>query len=63
LAANRARVALNGREQATIDATLGGGATGIAADCSAFAAVERLRHEVEEHLGSVEILACLRGWT
>ena len=63
LAANGARVAVNGRDQTAIDHTLaairsaGGQAIGVAADCTDLAAIERMRQQVEEQLGPVDILA------
>jgi 3-oxoacyl-[acyl-carrier protein] reductase len=67
LAANGAKVAVNGRNQARIDTVVeriradGGQALGLAADCTDPAAVERLRHEVEERLGPAEVLAAFVG--
>jgi 3-oxoacyl-[acyl-carrier protein] reductase len=63
LAANGARVAVNGRDQPAVDHTLGqirtagGQAVGITADCTDFADIERLRRRAEEELGPVDILA------
>jgi 3-oxoacyl-[acyl-carrier protein] reductase len=63
LAANGARVAVNGRDQTAIDNTVGeirsagGRATGVVADCTAFADIEGMRHRVEQELGPVDILA------
>jgi 3-oxoacyl-[acyl-carrier protein] reductase len=57
LAAHGARVAVNGRDETAIAATVeairraGGEAIGVAADCTDFTAIERLRQEVERQLG------------
>jgi 3-oxoacyl-[acyl-carrier protein] reductase len=67
LAANGAKVAVNGRDQARIDPVVdairagGGQAIGVAADCTDPAAVERLRQEVERQLGPAEVLAAFVG--
>ena len=67
LAANGARVAVNGRDQARIDVvvdgirTAGGEAVGVAADCTDLAAVERLRQQVEQAFGPAEVLAAFVG--
>jgi len=63
LAANGAKVAVNGRDEAAIDAVVGeigsdgGQAIGVAADVTDFAAIERMRQQVEQELGPVEVLA------
>ncbi|MDQ3987413.1 MAG: SDR family oxidoreductase [Actinomycetota bacterium] len=63
LAANGAKVVVNGRDGAKIDALVdeidsaGGQAIGVAADVTDFAAIERMRQRVEQELGSVEVLA------
>jgi 3-oxoacyl-[acyl-carrier protein] reductase len=63
LAASGARVAVNGREQTAIDAVVdeirsaGGWAIGVPADCTDFAAIERMRQQVEQELGPVDVLA------
>jgi 3-oxoacyl-[acyl-carrier protein] reductase len=63
LAANGVRVAVNGRHQAAIDKTVaeiragGGHAAGVAADCTSFADIERMRHHIEQELGPVDVLA------
>jgi len=63
LAANGARVAVHGRDEAKIGVVVdevgsnGGKAIGIAADVTDFAAIERMRLRVEEELGPVEVLA------
>src|SRR6266498_3858986 len=63
LAANGAKVVVNGRDEAAIDATVGtirsngGQAIGVAADCTDFAAIERMRQQVERELGPVDVLA------
>lgn len=67
LAANGARVAVNGRDQARLDTVVqaihavGGTAIGVAADCTDLAAVERLRQQVEKDLGPAEVLAAFVG--
>lgn len=67
LAANGAKVAVNGRDVAKIDAAVediragGGEAVGVAAECTDFGAVESMRKRVEEALGPVEILAAFAG--
>jgi 3-oxoacyl-[acyl-carrier protein] reductase len=67
LAANGARVAVNGRDQAKIQAVVdaigasGGEAIGVAGDCTDLAAVERLRQQVEHNLGPAEVLAAFVG--
>jgi 3-oxoacyl-[acyl-carrier protein] reductase len=63
LAANGVKVAVNGRRQAAIDTVVGeirssgGQAIGVSADCTDFAAIERMRQQVEQELGSVDVLA------
>ena len=67
LAANGARVAVNGRDPARIQTVVdairegGGEAIGVAGDCTDPAAVQRLRQVVEEELGPVEVLAAFVG--
>ena len=67
LAANGARVAVNGRDQAKIQAVVdaigaaGGQAVGVTGDCTDLAAIERLRQEVEQRLGPAEVLAAFVG--
>jgi 3-oxoacyl-[acyl-carrier protein] reductase len=67
LAANGARVAVNGRGEAKIDAVVGqirsagGEAVGAPADCTDPAAVEGMRRRAEEELGPVGILAAFVG--
>jgi 3-oxoacyl-[acyl-carrier protein] reductase len=67
LATNGAKVAVNGREEARIEAAVeavraaGGEAVGVAADCTDFAAVERMRERVEETLGPVGVVAAFAG--
>jgi hypothetical protein len=59
LAANGARVAVNGRDQARIDTVVdairatGGEAIGVAGDCTQLTAVEAMRQQVEQDLGPV----------
>jgi 3-oxoacyl-[acyl-carrier protein] reductase len=67
LAANGARVVVNGRDQAKIDVVVdairgtGGEAIGVTGDCTDLAAVERLRQQVEQDLGPAEVLAAFVG--
>ena len=67
LAANGAKVAVNGRDGAKIEAVVdairstGGEALGVAADCTDLAAVERMREQTEEELGPVGIVAAFVG--
>jgi 3-oxoacyl-[acyl-carrier protein] reductase len=67
LAANGARVAVNGRDQAAIDAVtaecaeLGAEAVGVAADVTTRAGLAELRAAVERQLGPVELLAPFAG--
>jgi 3-oxoacyl-[acyl-carrier protein] reductase len=67
LAANGARVVVNGRDQARIQAVVdaigagGGEAIGVTGDCTDPAAVERLRQQVEQDLGPAEVLAAFVG--
>jgi 3-oxoacyl-[acyl-carrier protein] reductase len=67
LAANGAKVAVNGRDGAKIDATVeavraeGGEAVGAPADCTDFAAIERMRRRVEGSLGPVGLLLAFAG--
>ena len=67
LAANGARVAVNGRDQARLQAvvdairTTGGEAIGVAGDCTDLTAVEWLRQQVEQDLGPAEVLAAFVG--
>jgi 3-oxoacyl-[acyl-carrier protein] reductase len=67
LAANGAKVAVNGRDQARIEPVVdgiraaGGEAVGVAADCTDLAAVERLRQQVEQAFGPAEVLAAFVG--
>ena len=64
LAANGVRVAVVGRNQAPIDELvekLGDGAIGVSADCTDPEALARVRGEVEDRLGPVELLAPFAG--
>jgi 3-oxoacyl-[acyl-carrier protein] reductase len=67
LAQNGAKVVVNARDQAAIDEVVrgisaaGGLAIGVSADCTDFAAIERMRQRAEEELGPVEILAAFVG--
>jgi len=67
LAANGATVVVNGRDTAAIDVVVaeiqskGGRALGIGADCTDFSAVERLRGQVEQEFGPVDVLAAFAG--
>jgi 3-oxoacyl-[acyl-carrier protein] reductase len=66
-AANGAKVAVVGRDQAAVDSVVEriradrGNALGATADCTNFAAVEEMRLRVEHELGPVEILAAFAG--
>jgi 3-oxoacyl-[acyl-carrier protein] reductase len=67
LAANGARVVVNGRDQARIDTVVhairatGGEAIGVTGDCTDLAAIERMRQQVEQDLGPAEVLAAFVG--
>ena len=67
LAANGAKVAVNGRDATAIGAvvaeiqTTGGRAIGVAADCTDYSAVEQLRQRVEDELGPVDVLVVFAG--
>ena len=67
LAANGARVAVNGRDPARIDTVVhairasGGEAIGVAGDCTDLTAVEWLRQQVEQDLGPAHVLAAFVG--
>ena len=67
LAANGAKVAVNGRDEAAIDAVVGeirnqgGEAVGATADVRDFAAIERLRERVERELGPADVLVAFAG--
>jgi 3-oxoacyl-[acyl-carrier protein] reductase len=67
LAANGARVVVNGRDQARIQAVVdaihadGGEAIGVTSDCTDLGAIERMRQQVDQDLGPVEILAAFVG--
>jgi 3-oxoacyl-[acyl-carrier protein] reductase len=67
LAANRAKVVVSGRDRAAIAAVVseiqaeGGGAIGVAADCTDASAIDELREHVERELGPVELLAVFAG--
>src|SRR5215218_5928423 len=67
LAVNGVKVAVNGRDEAKISAVVdaiqsaGGEATGVAADCTDLAAVERMREQTEAELGPVGIVAAFAG--
>jgi 3-oxoacyl-[acyl-carrier protein] reductase len=67
LAANGVKVAVNGRDESKIYAVVdairsaGGEAFGVAADCTDFAALERMRKQTEEELGPVEVVAAFAG--
>jgi 3-oxoacyl-[acyl-carrier protein] reductase len=67
LAANGARVAVNGRDETAIDAVvaqcreLGAEAVGVAGDARSRAGLVELRRAVEAALGSVELLAPFAG--
>jgi 3-oxoacyl-[acyl-carrier protein] reductase len=67
LARNGAKVTVNGRDEVAINSVVeeirgsGAEAIGVAADVTDFAAVERMRRQVEEELGPVEVLAAFAG--
>ena len=67
LAANGARVAVNGRDRTRIQTVVdairegGGEAVGVVGDCTDPAAVQRLRQVVEQELGPAEVLAAFVG--
>jgi 3-oxoacyl-[acyl-carrier protein] reductase len=67
LAANGAKVAVNGRDEARIGATVeairasGGEAASAPADCTDLAAVERMRKRAEESVGPVAVVAAFAG--
>jgi 3-oxoacyl-[acyl-carrier protein] reductase len=67
LAANGAKVVLNGRDQATLEETAakirrdGGDATGVAADVAEPGALERLREETERIYGPTDVLRTFLG--
>jgi 3-oxoacyl-[acyl-carrier protein] reductase len=67
LAANGAKVAVNGRDETRIDAVVGeiladgGQAIRAVADVTDFTAIERMRGWVEEEFGPVEVLAGFAG--
>ena len=67
LAANGAKVAVNGRDKAKIDEVVeairdeGGEAVGAPADCTDLVAVENMRRSAEEKLGPVDLLLAFAG--
>ncbi|MBB5779010.1 SDR family NAD(P)-dependent oxidoreductase [Nonomuraea jabiensis] len=64
LAEQGMRVVVNGRDPGAIEAavkSIGGGALGVAADTTDFAAVEEMRAEVERRIGPVDVLAIFAG--
>jgi 3-oxoacyl-[acyl-carrier protein] reductase len=67
LAANGAKVAVNGRDRTRIQAVVdairegGGQAIGVDGDCTDAAAVQRLRGVVEQELGPADVLAAFVG--
>ena len=67
LAANGAKVVVNGRDQATLSETVakirrdGGDAIGVAGDIAEPDALERLREETERTYGPVEVLGAFVG--
>lgn len=67
LARNGTKVVVNGRDQSAIDAVVqdiqskGGTAIGFAADCTDFAALEKMREKAESEFGAVEILVANAG--
>ena len=67
LAANGAKVVVNGRDPATLNETVtrirrdGGEATGVAGDVAEPAALERLREETERTYGPTDVLGAFVG--
>jgi 3-oxoacyl-[acyl-carrier protein] reductase len=67
LAANGAKVAVNGRDRARIDTVVDairaadGEAIGVTGDCTDLAAVERIRQQVERDLGPADVMAAFVG--
>lgn len=67
LAANGAKVAVNGRNPEAVDARVreiaatGGSAIGVVADGSDSAELERMRREIEARLGPVDVLCAFVG--
>ena len=67
LAADHAKVAVNGRDRTAIDAVVaelradGADAMPAAADCTDAAALEAMRVDVEQQLGPVDVLAAFAG--
>ena len=67
LAANDAKVAVNGRDGTKVEAAVediraeGAEAVGVPADCTDFESIERMRHTVEESLGPVDLLLAFAG--
>jgi len=67
LAANGARVAVNGRDRTRLQAVVdtiregGGQAVGVDGDCTDPAGVQRLHQVVERELGPAEVLAAFVG--
>jgi 3-oxoacyl-[acyl-carrier protein] reductase len=67
LAKSGVKVAVNGRDAAAIEAVVnqiragGGEAIGVQADCTDSAAIEAMRQQIEQELGSPEILAVFSG--
>jgi 3-oxoacyl-[acyl-carrier protein] reductase len=67
LAANGAKVVVNGRDRTAVDSLVGtirssgGQAIGVAADCTDLEAVERMQKQAEGELGPVDLLAAFVG--
>src|SRR6266545_4634125 len=67
LAANSAKIAVNGRDRAAIDALVqelkdaGADAVPAVADCTDSVALAQMRDRVEQQLGPVEVLAAFAG--
>ncbi|MGH3318843.1 MAG: SDR family NAD(P)-dependent oxidoreductase [Streptosporangiaceae bacterium] len=67
LAASGTKVAVGGRDKAAIDAVVGeihgagGRAMAAPADCTDLDAIERMRRQVEEEYGPVDVLAAFAG--
>ena len=67
LAHSGAKVVVNGRDQAAIDAVVAdiwnddGHVIGCSADCTDFAAIEDMRRHVEREMGPVDVLVAFAG--
>lgn len=67
LAASQAKVVVAARTAASLDSvvreirTAGGQAVGVCVDCTDFASIEQMRHQVEHEYGGADILAAFVG--